>query len=393
MDFAIKDWYFTGKKLGSGYYSNVYLVQNKNSCLLAAMKIVNTSAFNLKPTTREAIIHRSMNHSGIIKLYDSFEYTDKWIFVMELASGGSMYDYITNNDIPENIARNWFAQIVSAVEYCHSKNIIHRDLKLENILFTESNQIKICDFGLSNTVKDTDDPLSTYCGSKSYAAPELFKGKPYNGRPVDIWALGIILYSLLFGRFPWRSTESTGNLVAEITSGRFVIPLHPASPLLHSMLQVNPSLRVTAKNILRHPWVTDTREPIVNTLLHIKRSSSIQENIRENTLAYTAFNIKRKDAMTDTMTGTTSMTSFGSISSFEDTKGEPPVQLTPHTTQTPQILNIPQIPLHSVNRTPGKLSSKLSSSDPYRYSSGTIEPDTPRTAIKKRSLLRKLLRF
>lgn len=383
MDFSIKDWYFTGKKLGSGYYSTVYLVQHKDSCVLAAMKITNIHGSFIKPTTREAAIHMSLNHPGIIKLYSSFEYANQWIFVMELASGGSLYDYITNNDIPENIVRNWFTQIVSAVQYCHSKNVVHRDLKLENILFTESNQIKICDFGLSTTVTDTDDPLSTYCGSKTYAAPELFKGNPYSGRPVDIWALGIILYTLLFGRFPWRSTDSTGNLVAEITSGRFVIPLHPASPLLHSMLHVNPSLRITAKNILRHPWITDDKYHTSDTFLHIKRSTSIQENIKENTLAYTAFNVKRKSQGS----------SFGSTGSFSDTSAlNTPSLETP--LNTPQ--NTPDIPKIQIVSTVSREHRTLSSSDPYRYtahSSTETTIDTPRTAQKKRSLLRKLLRF
>lgn len=371
MDFSIKNWYFTGKKLGSGYYSNVFLVQHNTSCMLAAMKIVNLSVATAKPTTRESIIHQSLDHPGIIKLYDSFEYADKWIFVMELASGGSLYDYITENDIPENIARNWFTQIVSAVEYCHRRGIVHRDLKLENILFTESNQIKICDFGLSNTVNAEDDPLSTYCGSKTYAAPELFKGKPYIGRPVDIWALGIILFTLLFGRFPWKSTESTGNLVFEITNGRFVIPLHPASPLLHSMLQVNPSMRITAKNILRHPWVTETETEINGSkveFLHIKRSTSIQENIKANTLAYTAFNVSRRSRSASVP----SMSSFGSVSSFD----------------THDDIVVPKINLPVLQREELPVAS---SSDPYRYTSPPTYPDTPRTVQKKKSLLRKLL--
>lgn len=417
--FAIKDWHCTGTTLGIGANSTVYLVQNKHSCMLAAMKVIDLrNAHNyeelIQLAERESKIHQSVIHPNIIRLYDSFEHSKKWIFIIELATKGTLYDYILRNPVPENVIKNWFTKIASAVAYCHSMGIVHRDLKLENILFTESHEIKLCDFGLSNTILTESDQLSTYCGSPTYAAPELFHEQPYSGPPVDIWALGIILYSMLFGRFPWKSEDNSNALIKEITAGTFVIPQHSATPLLYSMLRVNPSLRIVIGNVLKHPWLKSTDCGVYNGYVNIPTSVVVPkfgiaantdpDDIQKHTMAHTRFMMRR--------TVSTLTHSMSSLRSASDSYIESPSYIAPNTS-VDSFIGIPKIVIPdalSYTETPRsnsdphrktrKTDNHLSSSDPHRYHHtkdsprGTDILDSPRTTEKKTkrfTLLRRLL--
>ena len=130
--------------------------------------------------------------------------TDTMIYIVtEYAARGDIFDYlVTNGKMSEPEARHKFVQIVSAVKYCHSHGVVHRDLKAENLLLDSESNIKLADFGFSNYYKD-DCLLSTWCGSPPYAAPELFEGKKYIGPKADIWSLGVVLYVLVSGMLPF----------------------------------------------------------------------------------------------------------------------------------------------------------------------------------------------
>ena len=134
---------------------------------------------------------------------------------MEYAQGGELFDYIVSNQrVKEPEACNFFNQIIAGVEYLHKLNIVHRDLKPENLLLTQDKNIKIVDFGLSNTYK-TGETLKTACGSPCYAAPEMIAGKRYFGSQVDIWSCGVILYALICGYLPFEDPNTT-NLYKKI---------------------------------------------------------------------------------------------------------------------------------------------------------------------------------
>ncbi|NXT93461.1 NUAK2 kinase, partial [Anhinga rufa] len=205
---------------------------------------------------REIEIMSSLNHPHIIAVHEVFENSSKIVIVMEYASKGDLYDYISERQrLTEQEARHFFRQVVSAVYYCHKNGIVHRDLKLENILLDANGNIKIADFGLSN-VYQQDKLLQTYCGSPLYASPEIINGRPYKGPEVDSWSLGVLLYILVHGTMPFDGHDYK-TLVKQITSGDYREPtkLSDACGLIRWMLMVNPERRATIEDIATHWWV------------------------------------------------------------------------------------------------------------------------------------------
>lgn len=201
--------------LGSGSYSKVkfaHCFEHAERTKVAVKIIDRTKApkdFQHRFLPREMDIWPRLRHPHIIRMLDMFEDNRRVYMILEYADNGDVLRYIQRNGaIKDVIARSWTRQIAEAVRYLHEQNITHRDLKLENLLLDNSNTIKICDFGFVK--EDCNRDLSrTYCGSKSYAAPEILKGEPYDPRKADIWAIGVILYIFVTGKMPFD--ESKGN--------------------------------------------------------------------------------------------------------------------------------------------------------------------------------------
>lgn len=175
--------------------------------------------------------------------------------VLEYA-GSELFNYIVDHGkMAEDKARQFFQQIVCAVEYCHRHKIVHRDLKPENLLLDDNLHVKIADFGLSNIMTDGNF-LKTSCGSPNYAAPEVISGKLYAGPEVDVWSCGVILYVLLCGRLPFDD-EYIPALFKKIASGSYTMPNYlssGANKLIKKMLQVSPVMRYTVQEIRQDPW-------------------------------------------------------------------------------------------------------------------------------------------
>uniref|UniRef100_H2LMF1 non-specific serine/threonine protein kinase n=1 Tax=Oryzias latipes TaxID=8090 RepID=H2LMF1_ORYLA len=206
---------------------------------------------------REVRIMKLLNHPNIVKLFEVIE-TDKTLYlVMEYASGGEVFDYlVAHGRMKEKEARAKFRQIVSAVQYCHQKCIVHRDLKAENLLLDAEMNIKIADFGFSNEFT-LGNKLDTFCGSPPYAAPELFQGKKYDGPEVDVWSLGVILYTLVSGSLPFDG-QNLKELRERVLRGKYRIPFYMSTDcenLLKKFLILNPSKRGSLEQIMRDRWM------------------------------------------------------------------------------------------------------------------------------------------
>lgn len=247
------------KTLGEGTYGKVKLAVERSTGEQVAIKYIRKSKIHdehdLNRIRREIKIMSSLRHPHIVRVNEVFENKDKIILVMECADGGELYDYINNNQLTEKDARRVFRQIVSAIKYCHQNGIVHRDLKLENILLDHDNNAKIADFGLSNFYSQTE-LLRTYCGSPLYASPEIVNGLPYYGPEVDCWSLGVVLYTLVYGTMPFDGSNFK-KLRTQITTGDYYEPDKPseAAGLIRHLLTVNPAKRATITDILSHWWV------------------------------------------------------------------------------------------------------------------------------------------
>ncbi|KAJ1660735.1 Serine/threonine-protein kinase, partial [Dispira simplex] len=172
---------------------------------------------------REIAIMKLLNHPYIVKLKDVIVHPHHYYVVLEYVSGGQLLDYIISHGrLKEKHARKFARQIASALDYCHRNSVVHRDLKIENILISSSATIKIIDFGLSN-LYSTRCQLSTFCGSLYFAAPELLSAKAYTGPEVDIWSFGIVLYVLVCGKVPFDD-QSMPALHAKIKRGHVEYP-------------------------------------------------------------------------------------------------------------------------------------------------------------------------
>ncbi|XP_067897422.1 serine/threonine-protein kinase SIK2-like isoform X2 [Heterodontus francisci] len=263
-------FYDIEKTLGKGNFAVVKLARHRVTRSRVAIKIIDKSRLdprNLEKIYREVQIMKLLNHPHIIKLYQVMETKDMLYIVTEFAQNGEMFDYLsTNGPLSESEARSKFWQILTAVEYCHNHHIVHRDLKSENLLLDDNMNIKIADFGFGNFYKH-GEPLSTWCGSPPYAAPEVFEGKEYEGPHVDIWSLGVVLYVLVCGSLPFDG-PTLPVLRQRVIEGRFRIPFflsEDCESLIRRMLIVDPLKRITVSQIKQHCWIL-AQEPLTYSL-------------------------------------------------------------------------------------------------------------------------------
>lgn len=248
-------------ELGTGNFSQVKAAVHCLTRERVAVKILDKAKLDQKTQkmlSREIVSMESLHHPHIIRLYEVMENLSKIYLVMEYASGGELFHKISNDGrFPEEEAKPLFAQVTSALDHMHSHNIIHRDIKAENVFFSGPNIVKVGDFGFSTQVSSRDDALQTFCGSPPYAAPELFYEDSYVGPLVDIWALGVLLFFMLTANMPFKAPTVSG-LKKLIIDGQFSIPTY-LSPechwLLKGILQQNPSSRLTLVQVKRCRWM------------------------------------------------------------------------------------------------------------------------------------------
>ena len=252
--------YILGKKLGQGTFGIVVLAKHEITGENVAIKILDKDKIvresDKTRLEREIRIMKNMYHNNIVHLYQVIENLKELFIVMEYISGKELFDYIIHKKhLDELESCKFYQQILSGIEYLGKTKVAHRDLKPENLLLDSKKNIKIVDFGLSNTYIQ-DELLSTACGSPCYAAPEMLSGEKYNGINIDIWSSGIVLYAMLCGYLPFEDNNNP-KLYKKIIKGNFETPdfISPyAVDLLHRILNVDPEKRYTIEQIKGHPW-------------------------------------------------------------------------------------------------------------------------------------------
>lgn len=274
---SIGDWDFI-KTIGAGSMGKVKLAQHSQTKEFCAVKIIPRAAklyershtnadFRQKDydkevtrdkrTIREGALGRLLYHPFICRMYEMIPMTNHYYMLFEHVDGGQMLDYIVAHGLlKERHARKHARGIALALDYCHKNNVVHRDLKIENIMINEQGDIKLIDFGLSN-LYSSKTLLKTYCGSLYFAAPELLSAKPYIGPEVDIWSFGVVLYVLVCGKVPFDD-QSVSVLHGKIKKGDFDYPpflSRECVSLLSRMLVVDPLKRATLHEVLNHPWI------------------------------------------------------------------------------------------------------------------------------------------
>ncbi|OHT05535.1 CAMK family protein kinase [Tritrichomonas foetus] len=258
------------EQIGSGSFSTVWrachLITNK----FAAIKVVKkeTISNDLIQTRfqREIALLKKMDHPFITAFFQVIEDHDNYFLVMEYAENGTLREFFQSiGRFTELQARRYFVQIISALEYLHSKRkVVHRDLKLENVLLDRYNNIHITDFGLSNTFSDVSPELKSACGSPAYAAPEMIKGEPYT-QATDIWSAGILLYAMVAGSLPFFD-DDVQKLLAKIVFTDVIYPSHLSTSLvdlLKKMICKNIEERITIAKIKEHPWFSQVEYEVM----------------------------------------------------------------------------------------------------------------------------------
>ncbi|KAL8972447.1 MAG: hypothetical protein Q9183_000551 [Haloplaca sp. 2 TL-2023] len=327
--------YILGKTLGEGEFGKVKLGWRRDGSVQVAVKLIRREALGGNPSRlpkiyREISILRELSHPNIVRLHEKME-TDRYIgIVLEYASGGELFDYILlHRYLKDNAARKLFAQLISGVGYLHKKGIVHRDLKLENLLLDRNKNIIITDFGFANTFNAHDqlddeieynltnrdfvkrrgleqlqadgkrrgDLMQTSCGSPCYAAPELVvTDSLYTGRKVDVWSCGVILYAMLAGYLPFDDDpanpegDNINLLYKYIVSTPLTFPEYVtphARDLLRRILVPDPRKRADLFEVARHSWLSD----YAHVVSHVTSSTTTVGEI-----ANTVVNSEQQDA-------------------------------------------------------------------------------------------------
>lgn len=218
-----------------------------------------------KRTIREGALGRLLFHPHICRLYEMVPMTNHYYMLFEYVEGGQLLDYIVSHgSLNEKYARKFARGIALALNYCHKNNVVHRDLKIENIMINQKGDIKIIDFGLSNLYMPKN-LLKTYCGSLYFAAPELLSAKPYVGPEVDVWSFGVVLYVLVCGKVPFDDPV-VSTLHEKIKKGHVEYPSFLSKEcvsLLQRMLVVDPLHRATLEEVIQHPWMNRGYDNVV----------------------------------------------------------------------------------------------------------------------------------
>lgn len=276
--------YILGKTIGEGTFGKVKLGTHILTGEKVAVKILEKERIvdvaDVERVAREIHILKLIQHPHVIQLYEIIETPRQLYLIMEYCSGGELFDHIVAcGRVEESEACRFFHQIIAGVELIHSMSVVHRDLKPENLLLDEQKNIKIVDFGLSNTFHD-GQLLKTACGSPCYAAPEMIAGLRYVPSRCDLWSCGVILFALVCGYLPFED-PNTAALYQKILTADYQVPQFAsqgAKELIAGLLNINSERRFTVEQVRAHPWYNQIAEASF-PLAHDRNERDLEEDI------------------------------------------------------------------------------------------------------------------
>lgn len=247
---------------GDGTSAVVHFATDIRNGRKVAVKVIRKNVLDKESAGRisnELKAWRTVDHPNICKLLEVFNTPTTYYFACEAADNGDLLEFINNRGFfKEKQARRIFDQLLSAVDHCHKLGVVHRDLKLENILLDKEGNVKLTDFGFAGFFDITsDNRLHEWCGSPPYAAPEIFLGRPYIGPEVDVWSLGVVLYALCTGALPFNG-DTFDLLMRNVVQAKFDVPFFismSCESLIRSMLERNPDNRIKISQIHCHSWL------------------------------------------------------------------------------------------------------------------------------------------
>ncbi|OMJ90967.1 hypothetical protein SteCoe_6533 [Stentor coeruleus] len=261
------NFYLIGKQLGKGAFGKVYLGLHRLTGLKVAIKTIDKSIILDDRTRRkvfqEVYVMKKIFHQNVIRLLEVFESSKHLMIVLEYSGGGDLLQLVkTRGSLTELEGKHIFSQLIEAIQACHTKNIIHRDVKLDNILITtDFTCIKLCDFGVSRSVKP-GEKIYDQCGTPAYLAPEIIADRGYDPFYVDIWSMGVLLYAILTGTVPFRA-KTLPELHKLILRCKYDMPdclSLKAQDLIRRMLNPIPHMRISLEEMKIHPWLNEDGE-------------------------------------------------------------------------------------------------------------------------------------
>ncbi|XP_006663738.1 CBL-interacting protein kinase 15 [Oryza brachyantha] len=283
---TLMERYELGRLLGQGTFGKVHYARNLDSNQSVAIKMMDKQKV-LKvglseQIRREITTMRLVAHKNIVQLHEVMATRNKIYFVMEYVKGGELFQKVEKRGkLTEAVAHKYFQQLIAAMDYCHSRGVYHRDLKLENLLLDENENLKVSDFGLSALAesKRQDGLLHTTCGTPAYVAPEVISKMGYDGAKSDIWSCGVILFVLVAGYLPFQGPNLM-EMYHKIQHGQFRCPgwfSRKLQKLLYKIMDPNPSTRISIQKIKESTWFR--RGPEENCAL---KERTLNENTTRN---------------------------------------------------------------------------------------------------------------